>query len=46
MGIISYLSLVLFYDYNQKTHKMIRQLSIFPKELECVSKLNYLKEIE
>ena len=29
----TYLSLVLFYDYNQKTHKMIRQLSIFPKEL-------------
>lgn len=29
----TYLSLALFYDYNQKTHKMIRQLSIFPKEL-------------
>lgn len=29
----TYLSLVLFYDHNQKTHKMIRQLSIFPKEL-------------
>lgn len=28
-----YLSLVLFYDHNQKTHKMIRQLSIFPQEL-------------
>lgn len=25
--------MVLFYDHNQKTHKMIRQLSIFPKEL-------------
>lgn len=29
----TYLSLVLFYDHNQKTHKMIRQLSIFPLEL-------------
>lgn len=29
----AYLSLVLFYDHNQKTHKMIRQLSIFPQEL-------------
>lgn len=25
--------MVLFYDHNQKTHKLIRQLSIFPKEL-------------
>lgn len=29
----TYLSLVLFFDYNQKTHKMIRMLSIFPREL-------------
>lgn len=29
----TYLSLVLFYDHNQKTHKMIRQLSIFPQDL-------------
>ena len=29
----TYLSLVLFFDHNQKTHKMIRQLSIFPQEL-------------
>ncbi len=29
----TYLSLVLFYDHNQKTHKMIRQLSIFPQKL-------------
>ena len=29
----TYLSLVLFYDHNLKTHKMIRQLSIFPQEL-------------
>lgn len=29
----TYLSLVLFYDHNQKTHKIIRQLSIFPQEL-------------
>lgn len=29
----TYLSLVLFYDYNQKTHKLIRQLAIFPQEL-------------
>lgn len=29
----TYLSLILFYDHNQKTHKMIRQLSLFPREL-------------
>ncbi len=29
----TYLSLVLFFDHNQKTHKMIRMLHIFPKEL-------------
>lgn len=29
----TYLSLVLFYDHNRKTHKMIRQLSIFPQDL-------------
>lgn len=29
----TYLSLVLFFDHNQKTHKMIRQLSIFPRDL-------------
>ena len=29
----TYLSLVLFYDHNQKTHKMIRQLAIFPQKL-------------
>lgn len=29
----TYLSLVLFYDHNRKTHKLIRQLSIFPIEL-------------
>lgn len=29
----TYLSLVFFYDHNQKTHKMIRQLSIFPQDL-------------
>lgn len=29
----TYLSLVLFYDHNQKTHKLVRQLSIFPQEL-------------
>lgn len=29
----TYLSLVLFYDHNRKTHKMIRQLSIFPQNL-------------
>lgn len=27
------MSLVFFYDHNQKTHKMIRQLAIFPQEL-------------
>ena len=29
----TYLSLILFFDHNQKTHKMLRALSIFPKEL-------------
>ncbi len=29
----TYLSLVLFFDHNQKTHKMVRILSIFPREL-------------
>lgn len=29
----TYLSLVLFYDHNKKTHKMLRMLSIFPEEL-------------
>lgn len=29
----TYLSLILFFDHNKKTHKMIRALSIFPKEL-------------
>lgn len=29
----TYLSLVFFFDHNQKTHRMIRQLSIFPREL-------------
>lgn len=29
----TYLSLVLFYDRNQKTHKLVRQLAIFPQEL-------------
>ena len=29
----TYLSLILFFDYNQKTHPMLRALNIFPKEL-------------
>lgn len=29
----TYLSLVLFYDYNQKTHNLMRSLSVFPTEL-------------
>ena len=29
----TYLSLVFFFDHNQKTHKMLRMLSLFPKEL-------------
>ena len=29
----TYLSLVWFYDYNRKTHKMIRDMSAFPHEL-------------
>lgn len=29
----TYLSLVLFFDHNQKTHKMLRMLHLFPQEL-------------
>lgn len=29
----TYLSLVLFYDHNQKTHQLMRKLSLFPTEL-------------
>ena len=29
----TYLSLMLFFDHNQKTHNMLRILSLFPKEL-------------
>ena len=29
----TYLSLVLFYDHNQKTHKLMRSLSLVPAEL-------------
>lgn len=29
----TYLALVLFFDHNRKTHKMLRMLSLFPKEL-------------
>lgn len=29
----TYLSLTFFYDHNRKTHKMLRQLSVFPQEL-------------
>ena len=29
----TYLSLVFFFDHNQKTHRMLRQLSIFPRDL-------------
>lgn len=29
----TYLSLIMFYDYNQKTHSMIHSMGIFPKEI-------------
>jgi len=29
----TYLSLVLFFDHNKKTHKMLRMLHLFPQEL-------------
>ena len=29
----TYLSLILFYDHNQKTHTLMRHLSLFPTEL-------------
>lgn len=33
MSWTTYLSLVLFFDHNQKTHKMLRMLELFPKDL-------------
>lgn len=32
----TYLSLILFYDHNQKTHLLMRQLGIFPDELIAI----------
>ena len=29
----TYLSLILFFDHNKKTHNMLRMLGLFPKEL-------------
>lgn len=29
----TYLSLVMFFDHNKKTHKMLRMLALFPKDL-------------
>lgn len=29
----TYLTLILFFDHNKRTHKMLRMLSLFPKEL-------------
>lgn len=29
----TYLSLILFYDHNQKTHQLMRRLALFPTEL-------------
>lgn len=29
----TYLSLIMFYDYNQKTHGMLHSMGIFPKEI-------------
>ena len=34
----TYLSLVLFFDHNQKTHRMLRLLELFPTEL--ISRFN------
>ena len=39
----TYLSLMLFFDHNQKTHNMLRILSLFPKEL--VSHFNGGKDV-
>lgn len=30
----TYLALIMMFDYNPKTHEMIRQINIFPSELE------------
>lgn len=34
----TYLSLILFFDYNLKTHQMIRTLNVFPHDI--VSRFN------
>ena len=34
----TYLSLIFFFDHNNKTHEMLRKLSLFPKEL--ISRFN------
>lgn len=33
MSWTTYLSLLFFYDYNQKTHQLLRSLAVFPDEL-------------
>ncbi len=33
MSWCTYLSLMFFYDHNQKTHQMLRKISVFPYEL-------------
>ena len=38
----TYLSLVWFYDYNRKTHKLIRNMNAFPHEL--IKKFNVVIE--
>ena len=30
----TYLALIMMFDYNPKTHEVIRQINIFPSELE------------
>lgn len=30
----TYLALIMMFDYNPKTHEIIRQINIFPPELE------------
>lgn len=36
----TYLALLLFFDYNQMTHDMLRSLKVFPDELQCIDRIN------
>ena len=39
----TYLSLIMFYDYNEKTHQLLRDLGVFPQDV--VTRFNNGKEV-